>query len=81
MIEIRDYRDGKTIVVYTDDNTVVTKLNNRTQLIKTQDYTKEEELVGKDLYFPKSQLRSICRALGYKLNKNFTPREFRQIEI
>jgi len=83
--EIRDYGDQKTIVVYTDDNNTAANLKDRKTLIKEIEYHQDTKngvrCVGKDFYFPKRQLRSICRGLGLKTSRGFTLGKFHQIQI
>ena len=83
--EIRDYGDREMIVVYTDNNVTASKLKDRKALIKEVEYLRDTKngirCVAKDFYFPKKQLRSICRGLGLKLDRTFTLRRFHQIKI
>ena len=53
--ELRNYGDGKTIVLYTDDNTAYRNLKNSTKVTKSVPYMQEQKgryvTVGYDLYF------------------------------
>lgn len=68
--EIRDYGDGKTIVVYSDERELVTKLSNLKSCQKIVPYTQDQSskkkvaLIGVDLYFPKRRLKTLFRKLG-----------------
>jgi len=68
--EIRDFGDGKTVVVYTNDRATATKLGNYKSCFKIIPYeqvqysNKKVALVGVDYYFPKRQLKSLCRKVG-----------------
>ena len=57
MIEIRDYRDKQTLVVYTDQNDIYRKLENSTKCTQVIPYEQQQngklKMVGADLYFPK----------------------------
>jgi len=85
MTEIRDFGDNKLIVVYTNDNKVAANLVQRKQLLKEVEYCQETKFgvrcVGKDFYFPKRQLRGVCRGLGFPQTKDFTLGKFCQIQI
>ena len=73
-IEIRDYGDKKTIVVYTDDNTVLRKLREWKSCQKVVFYEVWENCdprnavkVAVDLYFDKKEENHIGRVLGMPL--------------
>lgn len=57
MIEIRDYGDKQTFVVYTDQNDIYHKLVKSKKCIKVIPYEQQQgniiKIVGIDLYFPK----------------------------
>ncbi|MFC1985192.1 hypothetical protein ACFLT4_02985 [Chloroflexota bacterium] len=57
MIEIRDYGDKQTLVVYTDQNDIYRKLEKSARCTKVIHYHQQqngkEKMVGVDLYFPK----------------------------
>jgi len=83
--EIRDYGDNKMIVVFTTDNQIAQNMKNRNKLIKEVDYCKHTDrgvrCVGKDFYFPKRELRSILRGMGFPKPRGFTLGRFHQIKI
>ena len=62
MIEIRDFGDKRTIVLYTDENKVYQKYRDLKKVIKVIPYTQtqtikkeqKEVMVGVDIYFPKT---------------------------
>ena len=53
--ELRNYGDGKTVVLYTEDNTVYKRLKDSKKVIRSQAYEQEQKgrfvAVGYDLYF------------------------------
>jgi len=57
VIEIRDYGDKQTLVVYTDQNDVYRKLEKSTKCTNAIPYEQQQngkiKIVGVDLYFPK----------------------------
>ncbi|MFC2071309.1 hypothetical protein ACFLUU_01120 [Chloroflexota bacterium] len=57
MINIRDYGDTQSLVVYTDQDDIYRKLEKSTKCIKVIAYQQrqngKEKMVGVDLYFPK----------------------------
>ena len=59
MNEIREFGDGKTIVLYSDNRQLITRLSNSAKCFKTIPYEQEQPskkriaLIGADLYFPK----------------------------
>jgi len=67
MIEIRDFGDKKTVVAYTDEGKIASKLRTRSKLIKIVPYEQEQYSKGKvatvgfDFYFPKSLKKSLSR--------------------
>ena len=67
MVELRDYGDNKTIVVYTDEQKVAQKLRQRKSCLKIIPYEQEQYskkrvvLVGLDFYFPKSAKKGLMR--------------------
>ena len=81
--EIRDYGDNRTIVVYTNENTVASNLKARKQLLKEIEYCQDTKhgirCVGEDFYFPKRQLRSICKSLGNPQGREFTLNKYAEI--
>jgi len=69
--EIRDFGDKKTIVVFTDDNSVFGNLRDSRKCLKVIPYEQEQSrkvrMVGADLYFPKKYkgwLEKKIRGLG-----------------
>ena len=65
MTELREFGDGKTVVVYTNDREIATKLGNRKKCFKIipyeQDQGKKVALVGIDFYFPKRETKALLR--------------------
>ena len=57
MIEIRDYGDRQSLVVYTDENDIYRKLEQSIKCTKVIPYRQQQngklKMVGVDLYFPK----------------------------
>lgn len=70
MTTIRDFGDGQTVVVHTNDRELATQLGNYKQCFKIIPYeqvqysNKKVALVGVDYYFPKNQLKVLLRKLG-----------------
>ena len=66
--EIRDYGDGKTIVLYTNENVVYRKLRDSTKVIKSVHYSQEQKhrwvMVGCDLYFAKKHHSWLQRKIA-----------------
>ena len=66
--ELRDYGNRKTLVLYTDDNTVYRNLKHSTKVIRTTPYTKEQNgrdiTVGYDLYFDRKHRDWLTRLAG-----------------
>ena len=66
MIEVRDF-DKDAVVVYTDEQSVATRLSKRKNLIKEIPYEqvqhskKRVTIVGLDLYFPKSAKKGFLK--------------------
>ena len=64
--EIRELGDKETLVVYTDENSIASKLASKKRLLKVVEYEQEQPskrrvaLVGKDFYFPKNWMNSKC---------------------
>ena len=74
--EIRDYGDKKTIVVYTDENTVLRKLREWKSYQKVVFYeiwkdwnTRMAVRVAVDLYFNKKEEDRIRKALGMPMRE------------
>jgi len=57
MIEIRDYGDHQTLVLYTNENGIYHKLAKSAKCIKEIPYYQQQnrilKMVGVDLYFPR----------------------------
>ncbi len=82
MIEVRDYGDKKTIVLYTDESSVASRVRNWRECLRVVPYEqvqikkKRLVLVGSDTYLPRSKriLKRIFRGfsnvvlLGTNLN-------------
>ena len=68
MTELRDFGDGATIVLYTDERELATKLGNRKNCLKVIPYTQEQRkgeiLVGIDYYFPKRERKALERLVN-----------------
>ena len=69
--ELRNYGDGTTVVLYTNDNTIYRNLKNSTKVTKTVPYMREQKgryvNVGYDLYFDrkhKAWLKNRIAGLG-----------------
>ena len=68
--EIRDFGDNQTVVVYTDDRKLATRLGGLKSCYKIIPYEQEQysqkkvALIGIDYYFPKKQLKMLLRKLG-----------------
>ncbi len=65
--EIREYGDGKTIALYTENTKIWRALRDLSKCFKTvryeQEQKKEDILVGIDLYFPKKYQKWLERKL------------------
>ena len=63
MNEIRDFGDNRTIVLYTDDRELATRVSNWQQCYKIIPYEQEQKgrvaLIGVDLYLPKRLKRRM----------------------
>jgi len=74
-VELRRFGDGKTIVLYTDDNEVYRKLPDSTKCFKEvlyeQEDTKKLKIVGIDLYFDKKYKNWLTKTLGLQKLGNF----------
>ena len=74
MIEIRDYGDGKTLVVHTDQNDIYHKLENSTKCTNVIPYEQQqngkEKMVGVDLYFPKKYKAWLFSITGVTILSN-----------
>ena len=72
MIEIRNFGDKRTIVLYTDENKVYQKYRDLKKVIKVIPYTQtqtikkeqKEVMVGADIYFPKTSKNWLIKAVG-----------------
>lgn len=73
MIEIRDFGDGQTVVVYTNEREIADRLSNRKDCLKIIPYQQEQyskkrvALIGLDYYLPRSQKAILRKALGQSL--------------
>lgn len=63
---VRDYGDNQTVVVYTDERSMVDKLRNRKDCINIVRYESGSITVGFDFYFPKSKKRQLLKLAGVK---------------
>ena len=67
--EIRDYGDNKTIVVYSSDKDIVSKLRDSKSCLNIIAYEQEQysnkkvAVVGYDFYFPKNQEKRLARLI------------------
>ena len=70
MTELRDFGDGQTVVVYTNNRDLASKLGNLKICLDIVPYEQEQyknkriALIGIDYYFPKKRLRGLFRTLG-----------------
>ena len=66
--ELRDFGDGRTVVVYTTDNQMATKLRSYVDCFKVVDYEQEQKkgirVVAKDFYFPRRKKRKLLGLEG-----------------
>lgn len=66
--ELRNLRDNRTVVVYTNDNRVYRKLQDLGKPIKIVPYQQEQggkvAIVGVDLYFRKEYRRWLEQNIG-----------------
>jgi len=66
-VELRDFGDKRTVVVFTDENRIVSRLRDRKSLIKAIPYEQEQyskkriALVGWDFYFPQSEKKRLLK--------------------
>jgi coenzyme F420-reducing hydrogenase beta subunit len=69
MTTIRDFGDGQTVIVHTNDRVLATQLSNYKTCFKTIPYEQEQygnkklALVGIDCYFPKKSLKVLLKKL------------------
>ncbi|MFW9875835.1 MAG: hypothetical protein ACFFG0_22245 [Candidatus Thorarchaeota archaeon] len=75
-LDIRDYGDSKTIVIYTDDNAILKKLRVWKACQRIIDYEvwrncdpRSRFVVAYDLYFDKKEENHIRKALGLPIKK------------
>jgi len=68
MIEIRDYGDHQTLVLYTNENGIYRKLVKSAKCTKVIPYHQQQngklKMVGVDLYFPKKYKRWLFLKTG-----------------
>jgi len=68
--EIREFGDNKTIVVFTNERQVATRIQNWNECYKVIEYEQEQfskgrvGLVGLDLYLPKRLERRVRKLCG-----------------
>lgn len=66
--ELRHFGDGRTIVIYTDDNAIYPKLRDSTKCFKLvpyyQENSKKATLIGADLYFEAKFKPWVIKTLG-----------------
>ncbi len=68
--EIRNFGDGKTIILYTDEQKLFTRLKNSVKCFKVIPYHQDQPskgkvvLVGADLYFPRRYQRWLERQIN-----------------
>lgn len=73
LAEIRDFGDGKTIVLYTDNRQLANRVGNWQQCFKIVPYEQEQyskkkvALIGLDLFLP----RKLRRRLEGLISKEF----------
>jgi hypothetical protein len=85
--KIRDFGDGQTVVIHTNDRTLASQLSNYKSCFKEVPYEQQQKdrivLVGIDYYFPKKQLKPLLRKLGIPIQPlkkvgSFTMEDFHQ---
>jgi len=68
VIEIRDYGDHQTLVLYTNENDLYRKLAESVKCIKVIPYYQQQKgklkMIGVDLYFPKKYKRWLFAKTG-----------------
>jgi len=66
--ELRNFGDGRTIIIYTDDNDTYRKLRDSTKCFKLVPYCQENgrrmNLIGADFYYDKKYKPRLIRTLG-----------------
>ena len=66
--EIRNFGDGKAIVLYTENTKIWKALRDTSKCYKEVRYEQEQKgvdkLVGIDLYFPKKYQKQLIKKLG-----------------
>jgi hypothetical protein len=71
--ELRNFGDGRTIVLHTNDNRVYRKVLDLVKPIKIVPYEQEKEgkltVVGVDLYFPKEDRKRLEKNIGIHASK------------
>jgi hypothetical protein len=87
---LRDFGDGQTIVVHTNDRELASKLSGSKFCFNEIPYEQIQKnkaiLVGVDYYFPKSQTKALMRKLGIppqtlKRNEILTKEDFSEVKI
>lgn len=74
--EIRDFGDGRTIVVYSEDNQIYRRLKQWKSCQQVVPYYQNGRVVSADLYFPKQAEVEIRKVLGLPINKRkATPKQ------
>ena len=70
MTTIRDFGDGKTVVIHTNDRNLASRLGNYKACFNIVPYEQEQysnrklALVGIDFYFQKKVLRALLKKIG-----------------
>jgi len=62
--EIRDFGDGKSIVLYTEDNSVYRHLKGWKSCRQVVPYSQNGRVIAVDLQFPKEAKDHIRKAVG-----------------
>ena len=65
MTELREFGDGKTVVLWTDNREIANKVGKRKNCYKIisyeQDLRNKVALVGIDFYFPKRETKALLK--------------------
>ena len=73
MTELRNLGDGRTIVLYTNDNRVYRKVLESVKPIEIVPYEQEQggklTMLGVDLYFPKEYRKWLEKNIGIRTPK------------
>jgi hypothetical protein len=71
--ELRNLGDGRTVLLYTNDNRVYRRLRDSGKLVKVVPYEQEQggkvAMVGVDVYFPKEYRKWLGKNIGVHTQK------------